>query len=50
MQPCLQFGQAVVEGREVGRGDGFSGDVELNVVGVAVKTETMTTNDGTKGE
>lgn len=33
-----------------GRGDGFCGDVELDVVGIAVKTETVMMDDGAKGE
>ena len=31
-------------------GDGFGGDVELNVIGVAVEAETMTVYDATKRE
>ncbi len=30
--------------------DGFSGDVELDVIGVAVEVETMSTYDVAKGE
>ena len=32
------------------RGDGFCRNVDLDVVSVAVETETMTVDDGTNGE
>lgn len=31
-------------------GDGFSGDVKLDIICVAVNVETMAADDGTKGE
>ena len=33
-----------------GWGDGFGGEVQLSVVGVAVETEAMAAEDVTKGE
>lgn len=31
-------------------GDGFNGDVVLDVISIAVESETMTANDVTKGQ
>ena len=33
-----------------GRGDGFGGDVELDIIGVAVKVETMVADDVAMGK
>ncbi len=41
MKPGFYFRDAVGKGRERGRSDGFGGNVELGVVGKAVKLKSM---------
>ena len=33
-----------------GRGDGFGGDIKLDIISIAVEVETMVANDVAKGE
>ena len=42
--------QSVGEGGVGDRGDGFCGNVALDVISVAVEMETMTADHGTNGE
>ena len=45
MHPEFNFSQAVGQGEEGGGSDGVCGDVELDVISVAVEAETVMTND-----
>ena len=45
MHPDFDVGEAVGECGVSGSGDGFGGDVDLDVVSVAVKAETMAFTD-----
>ena len=44
------FIETVGEGGDCSRGDGGSGNVKLDVIGVAVKAESMTTYDVAEGK
>lgn len=50
VHPGFNVSEAVGDSGVGGRGDGFSGDVELNIIGIAVKVETMVANDIAKGK
>lgn len=49
VHPGFNVSEAVGDSGVGGRGDGFSGDVELNIIGITVKVETMVVNDIAKG-
>jgi len=50
VHPGFIVSEAIGDSGVGGRGDGFSGDVELNIIGIAVKIETMVANDIAKGK
>ena len=50
VHPGFYVGEAVGEGGENSWSDGFGGDVELSVVGIAVKVKSMAADDVAKWE
>lgn len=50
VHPSFDVGEAVSEGGENGRSDGFGGNVQLGVVSIAVEVKTMAADDVTKWE
>ncbi|XDV53579.1 hypothetical protein PO909_022050 [Leuciscus waleckii] len=46
----FNVGNAIGDGGEDSRGDGFGGHVELGIIGVAVKMESMVADDLTEGK
>ena len=50
LHPRFNFCETVAEGGVGGVGDGLGGDVQLDIVGVTVKMESMLTDDMAKGE
>ncbi|XDV46572.1 hypothetical protein PO909_014447 [Leuciscus waleckii] len=50
VHPGFNVGNAIGDGGEDSRGDGFGGHVELGIIGVAVKMESMVADDLTEGK